>query len=310
MKNFYYFSKKKLQFVEIRNFYRKFLFLTLFFSLIISFFVFGTYFVVKEIVNPDAEVKSLQTENRILTERLDKLLAQYKEIDKEINRISKYNNDLRLAVNLEPIEDFEREIGIGGSIFKEINPSNSAEVNALVNELHYNVERITAKIKFEKNNYNEISETLKSNKLLYESIPAIKPVIGPYGDRFGLRMHPILKVRRMHNGQDFVVNTGTKVFAPGNGVVKFVGRKAGLGITIILDHGFGYTSIYGHLSKTLVKRNQKITRGDEIALSGNSGKMSTGPHLHYEVRHNGIALNPSNFIYDDIDLFEFIETEN
>jgi murein DD-endopeptidase MepM/ murein hydrolase activator NlpD len=121
-----------------------------------------------------------------------------------------------------------------------------------------------------------------------------------------MRMHPILKIRRMHTGTDFVANVGTPVYAPGGGVVSFAGRRGGYGITLEIDHGFGYKTIFAHLSKILVKKGQKITRGDLIAESGNSGKLSTGPHLHYEVRHNGIALNPKNFMYDDVDLFEVV----
>ncbi|MCK5087398.1 MAG: M23 family metallopeptidase [Melioribacteraceae bacterium] len=108
----------------------------------------------------------------------------------------------------------------------------------------------------------------------------------------------------MHNGVDVLSKTGTEVFAPGNGRVTFLGRKGGFGKTIEIDHGFGYKTLYGHLSRYKVKKGQRVKRGDLIALTGGSGSLSTGPHLHYEVRHNGIALNPKNFIFDDVKIFE------
>ncbi|GBD91038.1 murein DD-endopeptidase MepM [bacterium BMS3Abin04] len=133
---------------------------------------------------------------------------------------------------------------------------------------------------------------------------------GRFGDRFGMRMHPILHIRRMHNGLDIIANIGTKVYAPGAGKVSFVGRKNGYGKVVEIDHGFGYVTLYAHLSKQFVKRGQRVKRGDLIALSGNSGRLTTGPHLHYEVRHDGIPLNPRNFMYDDIKLFDIVSNQS
>ena len=147
------------------------------------------------------------------------------------------------------------------------------------------------------------------NSALYDALPAIKPCTGYYGNKFGMRMHPILKIRRMHTGQDIVTNTGTKVYATGGGKVDFVGRRGSLGITVEIDHGFGYRTVYGHLSKIKVTKGQVVKRGDLIALSGSTGRLSTGPHLHYEVRHNGIAKNPRDFIFDEVDLFEIVSQD-
>ena len=309
MKNFYYFSKQKLKFVEIHNFYRKFVFLILFFAILFSFFIFGTFFILKEFINPDAEVNILQTENRELSDKLNDLLSQYESLDKKLEGLSVTNNELRLATNLLPIPEETNKIGIGGSVFEEINPSNSADVTKIINVLNDYVGKISIKINFEKNNYNEIKKTLSLNSKLYDAIPAILPASGTYGDRFGMRFHPVLKVRRMHNGIDIITNIGTPVYASGGGTVDYVGRRGGYGLVIEIDHGFGYRSLYSHLSSTKVSMNQKVKRGDLIALTGSSGSLSTGPHLHYEVRHNGIALNPRNFIYDDVQLFELVAKE-
>lgn len=278
----------------------------MFFSVINAFLVFSGYFIVNEILNPDSEVKALQQKNRNLQNQLSELIDKYEDFESDLDNLISQSNDLRLKVNLEPITEEDRNVGVGGSIFENYIPNNSIEFDNLLKRLNSYVDQINTKLELEKNNYSEVEKTLELNEQLYAAIPAIVPIKGRITDSFGMRMHPILKIRRMHTGTDFVANVGTPVYAPGGGVVSFAGRRGGYGITLEIDHGFGYKTIFAHLSKILVKKGQKITRGDLIAESGNSGKLSTGPHLHYEVRHNGIALNPKNFMYDDVDLFEVV----
>ncbi len=310
MKKIYYFSKSKLQFVEINNFYKKFVFLVGTLSVIIAFILFGTYYIINGLLNPENDVVSLRVKNRELESKLKSLLEQYAELNDKIDRISKTDNDLRLAVNLEPITDEEREVGIGGGKDFDIVPTASDEVNEVITGLSHYANVISAKVNFELNNYKTISGQLEKNKKLYAAIPAIQPMEGRIGDRFGIRMHPILKVRKMHNGLDIIANVGTKVYAPGNGKVVRVGYQSGYGRVLEIDHGFGYLTRYAHLSKILVKKGQRVKRGDVIALSGNSGRLTTGPHLHYEVRHNGIALNPKNFMFDNIKIFDIVANKN
>lgn len=304
MKNFYYFSKNKLKFVEIHNFYKKFVFLLLFFSSVISFFIFGTYFIIKEYVNPDAEVKTLQAENSELVEKLKNFSAKFEEFEVKMKDLTEVNNDLRLATNLDPITEEDKNFGTGGSVFEDLSLTSSEDVNAYVSHINSQIDNISLALNFEKNNFNEIKTKLELNDKLYDALPAIKPASGRYGDKFGMRYHPILKIRRMHYGIDVLANTGTPVYAPGKGVIEFAGRKGGHGNTLVIDHGFGYKTLYSHLSKFKVKRGQKVNRGDLIALTGSSGRLATGPHLHYEVKHNGIALDPRNFIFDDVKIFE------
>jgi len=113
-------------------------------------------------------------------------------------------------------------------------------------------------------------------------------------------MHPILKYRRMHDGIDFTAPTGTKIFAAGDGVVESVKlSRTGYGNVVVVDHGFGYKTLYAHCSRIPVKEGDKVTRGTVIGLVGNTG-LSTGPHLHYEVQKNGKKINPINFFSQDI----------
>lgn len=304
MKHFYYFSKNKLKFVEIKNFYKKFIFLALFFSVITSFLVFSCYFIINEIINPDSEVTSLQLRNRELKDQIEGLIVQYESVEDKLDKLSSQSNNLRLKVNLDPISEEDRNIGVGGNSFDDAIPENMSQFGRLISKVNSYVDKINAKIEIEENNYTEIEKTFEKNQKLYDAIPAIGPTTGVYCDDFGLRFHPILKIKRMHNGIDVITHIGTPVYASGGGTVSFAGRRGGLGLTLEIDHGFGYKTIYGHLSKIDVKKGQVVKRGDFICETGNSGELSTGPHLHYEVRHNGVALNPYNFIYDDVDLFE------
>jgi murein DD-endopeptidase MepM/ murein hydrolase activator NlpD len=143
----------------------------------------------------------------------------------------------------------------------------------------------------------------KTQEIRMENIPAIQPVMNKDLTRvasgYGVRIDPVYHVRRMHTGMDFTAPIGTDIYATGNGTVTFVGWKQGYGNTVVIDHGFGYSTLYAHLYKSLVRVGHKVKRGDVIALVGNSGK-STGPHLHYEVRLQNHPIDPRNFYFYDL----------
>ena len=307
MKKYYYFSKSKLKFVEIEKSHRKFISIVTLSTLLTSFFIFGMYFIINSTLNPNSQLTSLQSENSSLKTELSKVVDKLQVFDSKLESLTETNNDLRIQNNLEPITDEEQNIGTGGSIFNSVlDYSKSAEANEIISSIDNYVETIEMKIKLENENYSEIKNTFKSNSELFDALPAIKPTTGNFGDRFGMRRHPIIKIRRMHNGVDFLTYYNTPVYAPGGGIIEYVGRNGGFGKMIIINHGHGYKTRYAHLNKFKVKKGQKVKRGDLIGLTGNSG-LSTGPHLHYEVRHNGIALNPRNFIFDDIKIFEIAQ---
>ncbi len=305
MKKYYYFSKTKLKFIEIESYRQKYIGIVVLSSLLVSFLLFGIYLIINDTVSPNSQLKQLQSDNRLLKSELIKIQDNLVIYSNKFDSLSVTNNDLRLATNLEPITAEDRNLGSGGAIFDRTNLTNDSGINEVLTSLDKYVESIEMKIKLENKNYSEIKKTLEYNSKLYDAIPAIKPTAGRYGDRFGMRYHPILKIKRMHKGTDILAYYNTPVYAPGAGVAEFVGRKGGFGKTIIINHGFGYKTLYAHLNKYKIKKGQKVTRGDLIGLSGSSGSLSTGPHLHYEVRHNGIVLNPRNFIFDDVEIFEF-----
>ncbi len=144
---------------------------------------------------------------------------------------------------------------------------------------------------------------------LVSSIPNIKPVSGSITSRFGLRIHPIYNLSLFHQGIDISASSGTNVQTTGDGIVAFSGNDRGYGQMIAVNHGYGYKTIYAHLSKLMVHQGQKVSRGDVIALSGNTG-VSTGPHLHYEVQKNNVKVNPTAYFFNDTNTDKFISTEN
>lgn len=303
MKNLYYFSKNKLKFVEVRGFYKKFIFLIFFTSIILSFLFFSAYYVVNEFINPTSDIKYLKNQNKILTQKLAEYSQKYKELNSTLDSFIINNNDLRLSANLPSIKNEDLNFGVGGSINDNFS-FTSRDISSSVRNLEKYINMIDSKIAFEKSNYQNIKEGLKKNELLFTAIPALKPCSGFLGDDFGMRYHPILHMNRMHLGVDIITDTGTPFYAPGGGIVEFAGVKGGYGITLVINHGFGYKTLYGHLSKINVKVGERIKRGDFLGYTGNSGILTTGPHLHYEVHHNGVPLNPRNFIFDDVNIFE------
>lgn len=307
MKKYYYFSENSLAFVELKSFKSKLIIYISLTSLLFTTLLFGGYFFISSVTNTRGDLASVKNENRYLESKLIELTDRYETLQLNLNSLGEKTENLRIAANLEPISDDERLLGVGGGSF-----DNSLDFLITSDDLDLEkaiifIDNITNKFEFERLQYKEIENKMKTNMSLFESIPAMVPTKGEYiGSRFGVRTHPILKIRKMHTGIDFVVNTGAPVYSPGKGKIVYIGRNGGYGLELEIDHGFGYRTRYAHLSKVLVKRGQKIMRGDVIAKTGNSG-LSTGPHLHYEISHNGRKLNPSRFFFDDLGFIELTQ---
>jgi len=302
MKKLFYFSIASLKYIEIKHFKLK-----LFILLIVLSFIFTSIFIVMNNIvgvsaNPNLTISALKNENKELKNEIKRITESYHEISAEVENISALNSELRISANLEPISSEERLLGTGGSADYLSSNFNIRDVE--VKNLLKSVEDMIKAVEFEKNQTIEIADQLNVNEELHKRIPAIKPTIGNYliyG--FGMRRHPILGVRKFHHGIDINCNTGTEVRSPGNGKVIIVERQAGFGLVVEIDHGFGYKTIYAHLSKTIVKKGDLVKRGQIIAKSGNSG-LSSGPHLHYEVHHDGIAVDPTDFFFDELTFFD------
>ncbi len=308
MKKFYYYSNSKLKFVEIKSFWAKFFGFLSGSTLLLTAIFLGGYFLISSLTDSYSSVSSLKNENRLLKSKIIEVAGNYDKLRSGLDSLINLNDQLRIVANLEPVSPGERLVGIGGSSENYINKILANEDFDLNHALEV-VDDMTRKFDFEKDLYNKISDKFEENSKLFEHMPAIKPTTGTFAyNDFGMRLHPILKVYRPHYGIDLVVDRGTPVWAPGDGKVEFVGRRGGYGLVVEIDHGFGYETVFAHLSKALVKKGQMVSRGEVIAKSGNSG-LSTGPHLHYEVHHNGTRLNPVDFFFDDVNFFELKKEE-
>ena len=172
------------------------------------------------------------------------------------------------------------------------------------------IEQMIMKIDFQKDNATESSELAENPNptSFFSSIPNIKPVSGSITSTFGVRVHPLYNISLFHSGIDISASEGTRVETTGDGIVAFSGYDKGYGQKITINHGYGYKTIYAHLSKSLVRQGQKVKRGDIIALSGNTG-VSTGPHLHYEVQKDNVKVNPTAYFFDETNPDKFITTQ-
>jgi murein DD-endopeptidase MepM/ murein hydrolase activator NlpD len=189
-------------------------------------------------------------------------------------------------------------------------PPPTSTTDGLLATTEQMIEQLILQIDRQRNNSTESREVTENPTPTpyFSSIPNIRPVGGSITSAFGNRIHPIYKVSLFHSGIDFSASEGTRVQSTGDGVVAYSGYDKGYGQKITINHGFGYKTIYAHLSKSLVRQGQKIKRGEIIALSGNTG-ISTGPHLHYEVQKDNVKVNPTAYFFDESNPDKFITTQ-
>ncbi|MEI7933824.1 MAG: M23 family metallopeptidase [Chlorobiaceae bacterium] len=190
---------------------------------------------------------------------------------------------------------------------KNAEPAKTAK--GLLASTEQIIEQMIMKIDIQKDNATESTELAENPNptSFFSCIPNIKPIIGAITSTFGSRIHPVYNVSLFHSGIDISASEGTRVQTTGDGIVAYSGYDKGYGQIITINHGYGYKTIYAHLSKSLVRQGQKVTRGDIIALSGNTG-ISTGPHLHYEVLKDNVKVNPTAYFFDETNPDKFITT--
>lgn len=234
--------------------------------------------------------------NRV--EDLTKVMANLEERD---------DNIYRVIFEAEPIPKTIRRAGFGGS--NRYEALEGYENSQLIIETTKRLDKLAKQMYIQSKSFDEVIEMAENKEKMLASIPAIQPVANKNLKRmasgFGYRIDPHYKVRKFHAGMDFSAPTGTDVYATGDGVVlKIKKGLRGYGYHIIIDHGYGYETLYAHLSEIKVKPGTKIKRGEIIGAVGNTGK-SMGPHLHYEVRKNGEAVNPINFYFNDLSPAEY-----
>ena len=187
------------------------------------------------------------------------------------------------------------------------NNTSANTTEGLLASTEQMIEQLIQQIDLQRENTYEKGELTENPNptSFFSSIPNIKPVAGSITSSFGTRVHPVYHVPLFHTGIDFSVAEGTRVQSTGDGIVAFSGYDKGYGQKVTINHGFGYKTVYAHLSKSLVRQGQNVKRGEIIALSGNTG-VSTGPHMHYEVHKNNVIVNPTAYFFDGTNPDKFI----
>lgn len=235
-------------------------------------------------------------ENASLKSRLAALDSKLNGFQEYMKTLGKSDNVIRTSVNLPIIPEGMQKAPIGG-VEENSDYGISRGASRLISHAAEALDELNREAELQENSYANVMRKYESNQRLFRHIPAIEPIRGGIiSDGFGMRFHPILRMMLMHDGIDIEAPVGTPVHVTGNGVVTYVGRRGGYGNVVEVDNGFGYTTLYAHLSHFLVKEGQKVKRGEVIALSGDTG-LSTGPHLHYGVMKDGVFVNPADYFF-------------
>ena len=266
-------------------------------------------------ISSPKEIK-LERENKFLAEKIKIHEEKIKFVDEVLDGIEKKDNGIyRVIFNAQPFAREYRQMGTGGTEkFKELEGYKLSE--KLISNAK-KIERLEKRLYAQSISFDEIIKLANEKEKMLGSIPAIQPITNDDLTRissgFGMRSDPHYHTPRMHQGLDFTATTGTDIMATGNGVVEIVQEKMwGYGKSIVINHGYGYKTRYGHLNGFNVKQGQKVKRGQIIGYVGSTGK-STAPHLHYEVLKNNERVDPVHFFHSDLspeDFEKIIEMSN
>jgi murein DD-endopeptidase MepM/ murein hydrolase activator NlpD len=247
--------------------------------------------------------RGLKREKQELLLQFEILNGKYSQVEAVLKDIQQRDaNIYRTIFEAEPIPLSIRSAGMGGvDLYSELEDLSNSEI---VIESTKKLDILAKQVYIQTKSFDEIIELAKNKEEMVRCVPNIQPLsnkdLTRMASPFGVRIHPYYKVLKMHSGMDFTAPTGTEVYATGDGIVFDTDRsKRGYGNTVIIDHGFGYKTLYAHLSEILVRPGTKVRRGAVIGLVGNTG-MSLAPHVHYEVRLNDNPINPINFYFNDL----------
>jgi murein DD-endopeptidase MepM/ murein hydrolase activator NlpD len=303
----YYYDKKSLSYKRIEKTWKSrlknisaFLSASAFFGLLMLIAAFNFFDSPKE---------------KMLKRELDKLKLQYEILDKSLVQISdvlenikdRDDNIYRVIFEAEPIPNSIRKAGIGGvNRYKDLEGYDNSE---LLISTSQKVDQISKQLYIQSKSFDEVIDMALKKSDMMASIPAIQPVknkeLKRIASGYGRRIDPYYKKLKFHYGVDFSAPKGTPIYATGDGTVEKVQKsRRGFGNHIVINHGYGYESLYAHMTKYTVRKGQKVKRGDIIGFVGSTGK-STAPHLHYEVHKDGKKINPAYYFHNDLSPEEF-----
>ena len=207
-----------------------------------------------------------------------------------------FEKKIRVIANLEKTAEADNLFGVGGATPEDLDTGASLkrDQSVLIRSMHDQIDQLESASFDQEQDFTSLMGQLHEKKNLLACTPSIRPAKGWISSRFGYRISPFTGRRELHSAYDVANREGTPIIAPANGVVTYIGKKGAYGKLMIINHGYGLVTRYGHLKSFDVKKGTKVKRGDVIAKMGNTGR-STGPHLHYEVRLNGVPVNPEKY---------------
>ena len=268
---------------------------------IVYSFIFGLF-----IDSP--KEKALKREIAQLTLQYDMIHREMGNLEKVIDHLQETDDNLyRTIFGAEPVSSTLRQGGSGGiNRFSELEGYDNSDI---VIETAARLDRIRKRIYVQSKSFDELIGLAREKEDMLRSIPAIIPIatkdLTRIASGFGLRIHPVYKISKFHEGMDFTAPLGTEIYASGDGTIESAtANKRGMGNYLVIDHGFGYSSVYAHLEGFNVRPGQKVRRGDVIGYVGNTG-LSVAPHLHYEIKLNGVNVDPVNYFFNDLSASEY-----
>ncbi|MCB0695912.1 MAG: M23 family metallopeptidase [Chitinophagaceae bacterium] len=252
--------------------------------------------------------KQLKDEMQVLRQGYTDLRNELDDINKSLTHLEHRDNNIYRAVfEAAPLPDSVRL----GKDYSNTDPLMYAYANPneLISSMQDAIGHMRKRLELQANSYDTLQKLVETKERMLASIPAIQPVSNRTLDRvasgFGYRIDPIYKTPKMHTGIDFTAATGTPIYATGDGVVKESGYdNGGYGNNVVISHGYGYSSLYGHMKKVKVRTGDRVRRGEVIGWVGSTGK-STGPHVHYEIIKNGEKIDPIHFFFNDLSASEY-----
>ena len=263
---------------------------------------------------PTPKEKSLERETQQMAFHYENMKTDFLQIAEDLNQLQRKDADVhRMIFGLDPIDDAVWNGGVGGHK-KYSTLENFSNTGEMITESLENVDKLKRKIELQRESLDMLFKMASAKEKKLASIPSIKPVVEDKLKRkikhlsgYGIRLHPVHKVKKFHKGIDFTAPKGTAIQATGNGtVIRVEKKKRGYGHNVVIDHGYGYTTLYAHMKTINVKKGEKVNKGQKIGEIGSTG-TSTAPHLHYEVRINGRAVNPIDYCLDGLSPTEYKE---
>lgn len=264
------------------------------FALLSTTFFFCDYIQVKK---KAFELNRLRQETQTQKSQLHFFSSKIEDLEKQLSKLKDFDKKIRIIANLERGQESTPLMGMGGPSPSDIREKMKVgkDDKGLIQQMKMDVERLQSEAVSREESLSELEKLLETKKDMLTHTPSIWPVMGWVTSAFGFRTNPFTGLTQMHEGLDISNRVGTMVVAPADGIISDIGSDLAHGRILVVSHGFGMTSRFSHLNKVFVRVGQKVKRGDKIAEVGMTGK-STGPHLHYEVRLNGIPVNPMRYI--------------